>query len=149
MKDLLGHNISDTLEDEFDLDDPNQIGVDMLIIPTTNIATIREGATEINPVDALEDYAITRVTLHETLEQSKEILKTAAELLKDNPNPAVIKVIPALIQAINQTSDSLFNIHIKISNQVKREQGTKKAEEADGMTTKDFIKEARKKKDEL
>ena len=140
-RDLLGHNISTSLDDEFDLEDPNMVGKDMEIVENTSIAVIKQKAVEVNPKDALEDYAITRVTLQETLEQSREILKTAAELLKDNPNPNTLKVIPSLILAINQTTDSLFNIHIKISNQVKKQTGTKvEVKESEGLTTKDFIR---------
>ncbi len=140
MRDLLGNNISESLDDEFDLDDPNMVGKDMEIVENTSIAKIKHGAVEVNPQDAVEDYAITRTTLQETLEQSREILKTASELLKDNPNPQTLKVIPNLITAINQTTESLFNVHIKISNQVKKEKNTEESDESQGLTTKDFLR---------
>lgn len=143
MDDFLGNNISDALEDEFDLDDPNKAGKNMLIIEPTSIDSMKNQISEVSEKDGIEDYIIARKSLQETLDQSKEILKTASELLKDNPNPAIIKVIPNLINSINNTANNLFNIHVKISNEVKKCKNLdeeNKEDNSDGLiTTKEFL----------
>lgn len=143
MKDLLGNMISDSLEEEFGIEDPNKVGKDMTIVEPTDVDTLKEGELVLKPEDVLEDYLITRVTLQETLDQSKEILKTASELLKDNPNPAIIKVIPNLINAINNTSESLFDIHIKIAEKINEEKDDEDDQEQ--FTTNEIINNLNKK----
>lgn len=142
-KQLLGNEIIEAFENEFDVDDSGEkVGQNMVIIEPKSSKELAEEGIQNLEKDAIEDYIITRESLKSTLDQAKHILKAGTELFQENPNPNTLKILPDLILAINKTSDNLFNNQIKISKQIKefKQAREETSEPEETMTTAEFLK---------
>lgn len=145
-RNLLSNDISDALEDAFDLEDDNRVAKDMVVVEPKSVEDIKkENKIIVADLDFVEDYNITRLSLQEALEQSKHILKAGTELFKDNPNTGTLKVLPELIVAINKTAENIFNNQMKVLKNIQELNKNKEPDDEDEGTTKDFLKSMKEK----
>lgn len=140
-KELQANGIISALSDEFDIEDDSKVS--LTVIEPTSIDEIKRADNSINSkVDVAEDYVIIRTTLQETLEQTKEILKSSAELIDQTQNTNLIGTVPDIVKCINLTAKSLFDVHVTIHKQQTKSKEAStgdKEEHTEGLTTKEFL----------
>lgn len=137
-KNLSGTNVADFLDDGLGIEPEERPGMDMVIVEPTAVRNLKETDSVIKDTDIAEDYNIARVTLHETLEQLQEVVKAAAQTVQTNPDPKSIEAFQKVVAGVNQTTENLFGMHLKIQKTVAK---PKQEEEIDDYmtSTSDFV----------
>lgn len=72
------------------------------------------------------DIAVARQNIHRVIENSKEVLESAAKVAMDTEHPKVYESYSALLKSISDASTALVNIHVQkkaILKSDKKEEG--------------------------
>jgi len=135
-----GLDASRVLESELDIADESRVGKDMVVVkPTAPNEVLGKKDLAIEAQDIIEDYTIVRKSLHDTLEQTQEILKAASELVKESPDPNNFKAVAELVKMQLATTENLFDLHIKISKEIDSKNKSKAKEEDTEFSVDDIL----------